>query len=372
MVIFPTIVKIPTEWNIVRNTVQPKENYPQNSFGLEFDDTYDYETLFSGVIRLDKNTVVFISPPFLNLKNFLQNEVEITANGSKLVMEFYDLDRCSIALVKVSETVREIQFSYNNKKLTIAIENNLATLNKNKKILFSMIKNDPKHWIKNWINYHNRVYGVDSFVIFNNNSDEYTSEELEIYLISESYSVSIVDWPMRWGVNGPPWDSDFCKIVALQYLKYKFAYDAECVLNLDIDEYFVSEYSLSEIIESMKSQNKDTINIESKNISRYKTSTNLNSSYWYHPLDVDVNKMVKWITLPEFSRNYPWTTHYVFSPNFQETDEFYYAHLSALTGDHHIKNSTIVSEQRMIIRKEGYKKDEILKRNFESLEMLSI
>jgi hypothetical protein len=78
--------------------------------------------------------------------------------------------------------------------------------------------------------------------------------------------------------------------------------------------------------------------------------------------------MIKWITLPKYSRQYPWTTHYIFSPNRDETEDFYYAHLAILTGEHHIKNSTEVAKQRFIIRDTGNKQDFVLKENFKKMK----
>ena len=69
LMINPTFVKIPEYWGILRDTIQPKENYKQDSFGKTFDETYDYDTLFSGVVRID-DTLILCAPPFLNLKNF--------------------------------------------------------------------------------------------------------------------------------------------------------------------------------------------------------------------------------------------------------------------------------------------------------------
>ena len=372
MVVYPNIIKIPKEWQVLRDTVQPKNLYPKLSFGKTFDETYDYDTLFSGVIRHNESTVIFVAPPFLNLKSFIQNNVVVNDGFKNIDLIFYDLDRCSIAVTNVDKNSETIKFYFEDNVLEIPIEDNHLDIFSGEKTLFTMIKNDPKEWILNWINYHNLSYGINRFVIFSNGSDKYSCEELEEFLASSNYEVYVVHWPLKWGVNGPPWDSDFCKIVALQYLKYKFAISSKVVINLDIDEYFVSNYDLDEIINSMEEQNKDTINIESKNISRYSTkkSTSLNDYYWYHTDDVDTNKMIKWITLPKYSGSYPWSTHFVFSPNSDKTEEFYYAHMSILTGEHHIKNATSVYEQRFIIREDGNKVDKLLKQKLENIKPL--
>ena len=362
----PTFIKIPKSWGILRDTIQSKEKYKEDSFGKTFDETYDYDTLFSGVVRID-DTLILCAPPFLNLKNFLSSNVKITDGVNEIKLQFNELDRCAVAFGKISKESTHIYMHYEDEEpVLIEIEDSLSEKFSEKNILFTMFKNDSKESIKHWIEYHYKVYGIDGFVLFNNNSDTYTSQEIQEFLNSDSYIVEIVDWPMRWGVVGPPWDSDFCKIVGLQYLKYMFAYLANSVLNLDVDEYFCSEYGINEIANSMKEQNFDSINMESKNISRYSEVENpkISDHYWWHEDQVDLNKMTKWITVPSRSRNYPWTTHYIFSPNREETDDFYYAHLSSLVGEHHVKNATEVARKRFVVKEEGNKENTLLKNNF--------
>lgn len=373
MPIKPEFFHIPESWKILRDIKSSKESYSQYSFGKTFDETYDYDTLFSGVLK-HGDTLVITAPPFLNLREFVNDTVIINDGYCDIKLQFHDLDRSGVAIAKINKNSTHLYITHNNDSpIQIEIESLEIERFKDKKILFTMIKNDPKDWILNWVQYHHKIYGINGFVIFSNNSDDYTCEELENYLKSDSYELTIVDWEMKWGVNGPPWDSDYCKIVALQYLKYKFAYEAEFVLNLDIDEYFVSSYSLDNIIESMILNNKDSINMESKNISRYSLpleETTIKNYYWYHKKDIDTNKMIKWVTLPKYSRNYPWSIHYIFSPNRDDTDDFYYAHMAILTGKHHIeKNSgTNIAKQRFLIRDNGYEEDQILKNNFEKMK----
>jgi len=373
MPIKPEFVYIPKSWDIVRDIRNPKESYSYYSFGKTFDETYDYTTLFSGVLKYDDN-VVITSPPFLNLANFIKENITITDGFQNVSLQFQDLDRSGIAVGKISRNASHLYLKYKDEQpIEVKLESPETKRFENKRILFTMIKNDPMDWILNWVQYHHEIYGIGGFVIFSNNTEKYSTQQLQDYLKSDSYELEVVDWEMKWGVVGPPWDSDYCKIVALEYLKYKFAYESEFVLNLDIDEYFVSEYSISEIIEAMISRRKDSINMESKNMSRYSLPNNnkyIKNYCWYHEEDIDTNKMVKWITLPKYSRNYPWSTHYIFSPNRDDTDDFYYAHMSILTGEHHLKKNsgTNVIEQRFLIRDTEYHEDKILKSNFEKMK----
>jgi len=365
LMISPAFVKIPQSWGVLRDTMQPKENYKEDSFGKTFDETYDYDTLFSGVMKIEDNLVI-CAPPFLNLKDFIVSNIKITDGKKEVKLEFNDFDRCGVATAKISPDATHIYMGYGDDTVSVKLEESLIQKYNGRNILFTMFKNDLKESILHWIQYHHKVYGIDGFVLFNNNSDTYSTEEIQEYLNSDEYDVEIVDWTMRWGVVGPPWDSDFCKIVGLQYLKFKFAYLAKTVLNLDIDEYFCSDFSIDEIADAMKEQNYDSINMESKNISRYTTAEHpkISDYYWWHDEQVNLNKMTKWITLPERSRDYHWTTHYIFSPNREETEDFYYANLSSLVGDHHINNSTEVARKRFIVKEEGNKENTLLKNNF--------
>lgn len=372
MVIKPEFFYVPKSWEVLRDIRNPKECYKQYSFGKTFDESYDYTTLFSGVLKYDNN-VIITAPPFLNFKKFINDNVDITDGKKKVNLTFQELDRSAVAFGEISEDATHLYFQYkNDEPIGIQIENTEIKKFENKKVLFTMIKDDPMHWILNWVQYHHEVYGIDGFVLFSNNSEKYSCQELEDYLKSDYYELCVVDWEMKWGVDGPPWDSDYCKIVGLEYFKYKFAYNSNFVLNLDIDEYFVSKYSIDEIIESMILNKKDSINMESKNTSTYSISqTDKIENYcWYHDEDVDFNKMVKWITLPKYSRSYPWTTHYVFSPNRDDTDDFYYAHMSILTGQHHLKENsgTNIANRRFLIRENGYKEDLFLKSGFEKMK----
>lgn len=361
----PVFVKVPETWGILRDTVQPKKNYTNVSFyGKTFDETYDFDTLFSGVVRFE-DMVIFIAPPFLNLKEHIINNVTVTGGDKEVELIFHELDRCSVAIAQVDRKVKTLYFD----EVEVPIEDNLCEKFAGKNVLFTMFKNDSLESVDHWIKYHNKVCGIEGFVLFNNNSDTYTSQEAQDYLKSDDYDVEIVDWPMRWGVVGPPWDSDFCKIVSLQYLKYKFCFNAKSLLNLDVDEYFCSEYPMDDIVSAMYNQGTYSINMESKNISRYTEAEDpkISDYYWWNEEQVDLNKMTKWLTIPTKSREFPWTTHYIFSPDREETDDAYYAHLSSLVGEHHIKNATEVAEKRFIVL-DNNKENTLLKNNFQKME----
>ena len=114
MVVNPKFVTIPESWGVLRRTIQPKENYGM-SFGKTFDETYDYDTLFSGVMRID-DTLVITAPPFLNLSKFIKENISITDGKKEINLNFHDLDRSGLAIGKVSKDATHIYLKYGNEE----------------------------------------------------------------------------------------------------------------------------------------------------------------------------------------------------------------------------------------------------------------
>lgn len=375
MINIPKIINIPEEWKILRSIRNPKNLYKKFTYGKTFDETYDYTTLFYGSFRYEKQ-VFLIGPPLLNIKEYIESNVTITDGKNDLKFTSFEMDRCEISVISLVEEVDNLYF-FCGENLTLTIP--LDTRSKkydNKKIVFTMQKDETIDSIKTYISYYKNVFGVEGFIIFDHNSESYTLEELSESLKNMGVEYDIIHWPLRHGPIGPPWDSEFARIGAFQYLKYKFAFDSKCVINLDIDELLICEYSLDEVIDSMIEQNIDTISIQSKNISRYthldENNFNINlvkNCYYYHQKDNEIDgersSMVKWITIPSKSNQYCWTTHHVLSPSSTLAEEIYYAHMWIFCSPNHLmKNSgTNVKDARFIIHEDGYLVDFKLKEN---------
>lgn len=371
MIINPIFIDIPKSWEIVRDTPSNKNKYPILSFGKTFDETYDYHTLFSGVIKYN-NSLTLVAPPFLNIQNFIEEKVDILDHDTKIKLNFLNLDRCSISTTDINISSNYLNLTHNNITTEVLLEQSYIDDFKNKKIMFTMFKNDNPEYIKHWIDYHNNIYDIECFILFNNNSDKYTTEDLYKFLNKKNkYLLIIVNWPMKWGVNGPPWNADFCKIVALQYLKYKFAYESKLVVNLDIDEYLVSSYSLDDIEKKILENNATTLLFESKNISMFTTSKSkykyFKDYYWFHDETVNLNKMYKWITIPKLTQKNQWSTHNILDTQRYRDKNIDYAHISSLVGEHHIINNTKTYNERCIIKLDNNKINNILKSNFEKI-----
>lgn len=377
MTYYPSLVKFPEEWNIKKNTVQNPSLYPKYTYGKEFEDTYDYHTLFADVFR-NGNDLIFISPPFLNFKKILIDDLKLVDDFDKeYELRFASFDRCEVMVSSIPIEINRIYLKRKDgNKFEVPFKERHTKFD-DKKVLCAMIKNEPIDKILNWIEYHHKIYDVNGFIIFNNQSDLYDSDFLYKKLIEKSNitEIEVVDWDIPFGVLGPPWDSDWCQYILLNLCKLNFCLNSEIMINQDIDEYFVSEYSLDEIVESMKHQGVGAIVYESKNISCYTDGdkTILNSRYYYHPEEIDTQKMTKWMSIPSKTIQSIYTLHNVFGQFTETTDDFYYAHMWTLSSaNHDQENHCSPKEYRKKIKDEGYKIDFKLKTNFEKCSIMKI
>ena len=376
MTYYPSMTKFPSEWHIKRDILNDPSKYPKYTYGKTFEESYDYDTLFADVFR-NGNQMVFVSPPFLNFRNIIQSMKLIDDESNTYDLNFGSFDRCEVAVSAIPDTVDKIFLQRNDgEKFEIKYRNRYSKFD-DKKVLCTMIKDEPINKILNWIEYHKVNYNVKGFLIFNHQSTSYSSEKLYDELTKEQSecTIEVVDWDMPFGMIGPPWDSDWSQYILLNLCRFNFCLKSSIMINHDIDEYFVSEYSLDEILESMIAQNFGAIVYESKNVSCYTDGDKniLNSRCYYHPEEVDEAKMTKWMAIPSKTMQSIYTLHNVFGPNTESTDDFYYAHMWALSSHNHDQeNHCSPKNYRKKIRESGYKIDSQLKYNFENCSNLSL
>jgi len=377
MLVRPKIIDIPEEWGILRDIRNPKNLYKEFTYGKTFDETYDYTTFFCGAFKIGDKAVL-IGPPLLNIKEFIKSNITITDGSNKLTFNSIEQDRCELTVIDINSDTTELNFYYNESlTLTITLEPIDSKYN-DKSVVFTMQMNETIDSIKTWIKYYRDVFSINGFVIFDNNSTNYSLKELNEGLEDLKVNYEIVKWPLSHGPIGPPWDSEYGRICAFQYMKYKYGFNAKCVVNLDIDEFLVCDNTLDEVSESMIEQGIDTISVQSKNISRYTENQSdeysIKNYYYYHANDNSIggerSSMVKWITVPKLSRNYCWTTHYIHSPNSTFAEEIYYAHMWIFCSPNHLMNNsgTTVKDERFIIHENGYKEDIELKKNLSKID----
>ncbi|WP_196259656.1 hypothetical protein [Pelagibacterium limicola] len=118
-----------------------------------------------------------------------------------------------------------------------------SDLFRNRRVMFTMNKDNELEWINAWANWHCRMHGVDAIVIFDNGSTRYRLEDIAAALagIEGLEAVGLISWPFRYGPVDPavlsrPYWPNFLQVASFTVMLRRFAAGSAGILNCDIDE----------------------------------------------------------------------------------------------------------------------------------------
>ena len=207
---------------------------------------YDYNTIFYDVfLKADGQTVVAMGPPLLNLEAELS---PITLKvGNKTTPFKYKYNEKKIAVFEAKLT-GGVQFPC---PCEIHIKDKIYSVNldlvvRPKEPTLICIQKDNKiQWIKDWITYYKKEFGVKNFVIYDNASSYPIPLKDELADIA-----TVIDWPFPYGIFYKH-ANKYAQMGALNHFKLKFGGDCK-IFNFDIDELLVckSEKFKQEILSS--------------------------------------------------------------------------------------------------------------------------
>lgn len=213
----------------------------------DFDEQFDAVTLLYDSFFRGSNEVFITAPPFLNLLPFLQRmDVIAVPSGQKCHFRICNMDRHSRIRITVPTGTTSISLRTSIGQFELDPQHNLSNFFANRRVILTLSKNNRGEWIQDWIRYHRDIHGANAVLIYDNQSTDYTPEELLASLaqISGIDRFCIVNWPFRYGPQGLDakrfWDSDFCQCGALEHARWTFLQHAQGVMNADIDEFVVS------------------------------------------------------------------------------------------------------------------------------------
>lgn len=237
-----------------------------------YEQQFDYSTLYYDIF-FKKNEVILCGPPLRNLEPLIKsgkfkiNGLDICGMPSIInwwktqftTLKFNRVDRSdSLSIFDLWKKLQRAFFNLNGSELeekgktSISIEvgpfeheafinNSEVEVFKNKKVLMTMSKNNSLEWIRDWVNFYVKRHGVNSVLFYDNNSDEYTNEELlDVFKNIKGLDVAIVvPWNFKYGPGGTKsnnWDSDFCQYSAITHARKRFLSEARGIISTDIDE----------------------------------------------------------------------------------------------------------------------------------------
>lgn len=246
-VIVPSGAAIDDDFPVARRAPRPfKER--QKDYVKKF----DYKTVYYDVFE-SNGKVFFSGPAFRNLESLFQM-AEYTLFGSK---------RTDFPVVENGWKEQKVIFplsyheSYNKPDRSFKIDAGRFHANgtigkdildnfKDLNCLVAINKDNNLSWIKDWATFYVKNHNVDCVIVYNNNSETYTNEELLMTLqsvngLKKGY---VVDWHYKFGPIGTRpgnHDSDYAQYVMLEHSRNRFFLKSAGVINCDIDELIVCD-----------------------------------------------------------------------------------------------------------------------------------
>lgn len=370
------MIRIPESWGVKREPRTPvSQRKDIITLGLSYNEQFDWDILFADALKLGDNRTLLIGAPLYELKKEIR-----FANGNH---QFLDLDKVTLTLVETDDDVITLL----NDKGNIDIQvNKLSSDFEDVGCIMTMQKNEPMHWIEDWIQYYHLEHSVKGFVIYDNNSDDYTVDELRDRLskIDLDVIVHVIDWCMPHGPNTPSWDSDFARYVMFEHFKYKYAWCSSYAINHDIDELLMIENgNINNLLNFIGKNNLTSVIYGNRNIEPYNESLDISA----HEMDVNdrrfkdyyhyseynntnntkVGKRLidKWLVIPEKGMEFQWRNHDFFgdhkSIRFDVNTGIYFAHFYAMQSKNKNKHPSFYNRNQQLIDKTNIKVDSLVK-----------
>lgn len=335
-----TKIKYPDYWNIKRNTPRPIELRV-----LGFNELYDWDTLWYDAVQINPTTVLLIGPPLYDTKDYIQKHCQFQSNKENLTVVFHELDRVCITVVSTKNNLETIDLITDYSRILHIKVNPTQSDFFNKKTIVTISRDHPVEWLKQWIDYHKTVHGIDGLLLYNNNSSIYSSEELEQQINRLDMTIRVVDWPYPFGVMGGgnweengksgtflPWDSDFAQYVMLEHAKYRYLHSAELVINADTDELLITKsMSLQQICDYSKTSANsvwcytgtwvEPVDMTTKTIAKSLDFRDRHFQNYYYTSDDNQRGIgVKWMLIPSRNLEYQWRLHNTTGPHMLTSD----------------------------------------------------
>lgn len=346
------LIKYPEYWNLKRTPARPIHLQV-----FDFEKNYDFDNLWYDAIQINHETVILIGPPLYNTAQYLSDHCHFIDNmNRRLEGKIQELDRVCFTLLKTHGNVETIFLvdNFNSFRKT-QININRPTLEfQNKKVIITISKNHPISWLKQWIDYHKVIHNIDGIILYNNQSDIYSSAELQSQLHRDDITIKVVDYPVPFGCMGGgdwewqgkkgtylPWDSDFSQYIMMEHAKFRYLFCAKLVINADTDELLIlKNTTLDQLADYCQTSSNSVWLYKGDWIEpiNAKTGVEANSvpfenrhfyDYWLTTGSQQRGIGVKWMLAPNNNINHQWMLHKTTGPHMT-TDEITFGHFLAM------------------------------------------
>jgi Glycosyl transferase family 2 len=348
------IVKFPIAWNIKREPARA----PHLRFGFiasdgqhkTFDEMFDWHNMWYDGVRISDTSAVFVGPPLYGCAQYIKQHCTFNnGDGSPINFEVREYDRVSCTILTSDCIDHDSVFLHNHDKNTVTelLLNSCSSFFDGCKVMVTQQTNSPIEWITQWIQYHHFIHGIEGFLIYDNNSTQYTTEELFKTISRSGVKIKVVSWPFTYGPKGSnstPWDSDFAQYCMLEHAKQRYLRNARLVMHNDVDELVVTPHgSIDDImlhlhhsstpcfqysgrwIEPYDVGSRQSMDSTPLKLRRYDSCYAVDSTGRLH---ADNGCGTKWMLIPELCINKQWRVHSIDTPMLTGGDAWYAHYLS--------------------------------------------
>ncbi|MDK8823370.1 hypothetical protein [Corynebacterium coyleae] len=336
----PNAVSLPPG-GITRDAPRPKHLQDPT-----YEEKFDSTTVFYDVVLVGED-ILLSGPPLLNLEGpITRSEVKVDGQiASFQKTQRLERSQTTVFTLEQEPTHDIVEFSFRAEELDLVFEAQLdLKVNKvlqGSRVLMTLQKNENLAWIKDWAHFYAVNHDVNAVVVYNNNTDEYTPEQLAsaIAEVEEIDHIVVVDWRFKYGPQGSPWvgpgvawDSDFCQIGALQNCRFKWGLYAAGWINADVDELMVPVGSRT-IFEELGESSSGVVGVNGEWISNQSVGLERDvlPRCWNFPYFTGQKCNPKWAMVSDrVDPDAHPTAHYVRHVDAMSSGEFLLAHFKPL------------------------------------------
>lgn len=339
MLLRPSDLTLPEAFGWMREPPRkPEERQPG------YMEKFDFRTLYYDVFDMG-GVVTGIGPPLMNLRRFVDSS-DIRVDGAKVTVEITDLDRVQVTSFKGEfPSARVLTVDHDVGSMSCTIGCDLAQIFLGRNVIVTKSKNNRLSWIRDWVQYHISIHGVDGLVLHDNGSTDYSAAELldSLRMVRGLSACVVVDWSYPYGPQGGvwagnksiKWDSDYCQYGMLEHARRRLLRNAGVVINHDIDELLVTPDEVP-VVDLVRSGGAPGIEYEGRWIETIGAPASgapkfFNFSY------VDARRAActkKWVLIPMAAQGAKqWRVHSVAGVSLKRDDRVGHRHFMGINSD---------------------------------------
>jgi hypothetical protein len=193
----------------------------------------------------DGQRILLAGPPPMNLMPVLR-QAEYAALPSQAPLRATLHISLSVMLTELAGAppgTTAIRLQFGGQLFELPVQPNHSAELADRRVLFTMSKDNELGWIAEWARWHAALHGTDAIVLFDNDSTRYGTGEIEETLLAVPgiEKVAVQSWPYRYGMTDPALFKDpfyilFLQVASMSVALRRYASSAYGLLNCDIDE----------------------------------------------------------------------------------------------------------------------------------------